>query len=71
MSDLPELTGPQGPAPSPAAGEGGPWHLKDLNDSQLQAVLKAPPNLFPEQRLANEVARKKATQLLDQIDELF
>ena len=38
MSDLPELTGPQGPAPSPAAGEGGPWHLKDLNDSQLQAV---------------------------------
>ncbi len=38
MSDLPELTGPQGPAPSPAAGEGGGWHLKDLNDSQLQAV---------------------------------
>ena len=42
-----------------------------LFDSQLQAVLKAPPNLFPEQRLANEVARKKAAQLLGQIDELF
>ena len=38
MSDLPELTGPQGLAPSSAAGEGVAWHLKDLNDSQLQAV---------------------------------
>jgi len=44
---------------------------RELFESQLQAVLQAPPNLFPEQRLANEVARKKATQLLDQIDELF
>ncbi|MCH7550427.1 MAG: UvrD-helicase domain-containing protein, partial [Proteobacteria bacterium] len=38
MSDLPELTDPQGPTPSPAAGEGEAWYLKDLNDSQLQAV---------------------------------
>ena len=44
---------------------------RKLFESQLQAVVKAPPNLFPEQRLANEVARKKAAQLLDQIDELF
>ena len=38
MSDLPELTDPQGSAPSAAAGEGEAWYLKDLNDSQLQAV---------------------------------
>ena len=44
---------------------------RELFESQLQAVLQAPPNLFPEQRLANEVARKKAAQLLGQIDELF
>jgi hypothetical protein len=44
---------------------------RKLFKSQLQAVVEAPPNLFPEQRLANEVARKKAAQLLDQIDELF
>ena len=44
---------------------------RQLFKSQLQAILQAPPNLFPEQRLANEVARKKAAQLLDQIDELF
>ncbi len=44
---------------------------RELFESQLQAVVNAPPDLFPEQRLANEVARKKAAQLLDQIDELF
>jgi hypothetical protein len=44
---------------------------RKLFEAQLQAIVKAPPDLFPEQRLANEVARKKATQLLDQIDELF
>ncbi len=44
---------------------------RELFESQLQAVVNAPPDLFPEQRLANEVARKKAIQLLDQIDELF
>ena len=44
---------------------------RKLFEAQLQAIVKAPPDLFPEQRLANEVARKKATQLLDQVDELF
>jgi hypothetical protein len=44
---------------------------RKLFESQLQAVVKAPPDLFPEQRLANEVARTKAAQLLGQIDELF
>ena len=44
---------------------------RKLFEAQLQAIVKAPPDLFPEQRLANEVARKKAAQLLEQIDELF
>jgi len=44
---------------------------RELFESQLQAVLQAPPDLLPEQRLANQVARKKAAKLLGQIDELF
>ncbi|MBC8287892.1 MAG: hypothetical protein H8E42_10515 [Nitrospinae bacterium] len=44
---------------------------RELFESQLQAVLQASPDLFPEQRLANQVARQKATKLLEQIDELF
>ncbi len=44
---------------------------RKLFESQLQAVLQAPVDLFPEQRLANQVARQKATGLLGQIDELF
>ncbi len=44
---------------------------RELFESQLQAVLQAPADLFPEQRLANQVARQKATKLLVQIDELF
>jgi tetratricopeptide (TPR) repeat protein len=38
---------------------------------QLQEVLQALPDLLPEQRLANQVARKKAAKLLKKIDELF
>ena len=44
---------------------------RELFELQLQAILKAPQDLFPEQRLANQVARKKAAKLLGQIDELF
>ncbi len=44
---------------------------RELFKSQLQAVLQAPTDLLPEQRLANQVARKKAAKLLEQIDELF
>jgi len=44
---------------------------RELFESQLQAVLQAPHDLLPEQRLANQVARKKAAKLLGQIDELF
>jgi hypothetical protein len=44
---------------------------RELFESQLQAVLQAPPDLLPEQRLANQVARKIAAKLLGQIDDLF
>lgn len=44
---------------------------RELFKLQLQKVLQAQTDLFPEQRLANQVARKKATKLLEQIDELF
>ena len=44
---------------------------RDLFEFQLQTVLQSPPDLFPEQRLANQVARKKAAELLEQIDELL
>jgi hypothetical protein len=44
---------------------------RKLFESQLQVILQASPDLYPEQRLANEVARKKAARLMDKIDELF
>ena len=44
---------------------------RELFEVQLQAILQAPNDLFPEQELANQVARKKATKLLERIDELF
>ena len=44
---------------------------RELFESQLQAIIQSSPDLFPEQRLANAVARTKAAQLLGQIDELF
>jgi hypothetical protein len=44
---------------------------RKLFESQLQIIVEAPTDLFPEQRLANAVARKKAVELLNQIDDLF
>ena len=44
---------------------------KKLFMEQLNAVIKASGNILPEQRLANEVAKLKATRLLDLVDELF
>ncbi len=44
---------------------------RKLFEQQLQVILQAPHDLYPEQRLANEVARQKATLLMGQIDELF
>ena len=34
-------------------------------------VVEAPPDLLPEQRLANAVAQKRARQLLARAEELF
>ncbi len=39
--------------------------------SMLQAILDAPEDLFPEQRLSNEIAKARARLLLRRIDELF
>jgi hypothetical protein len=47
------------------------YQNRELFKFQLQAVLQAPSDLLPEQRLANQVASKKAAKLLKQIDELF
>jgi hypothetical protein len=38
---------------------------------QLKMVLETPPSVFPEQRLANEVAHRKARRYLSQEKELF
>jgi hypothetical protein len=44
---------------------------RELFKLQLQSVLQSPSDLLPEQRLANQVARKKAAKLLELIDKLF
>jgi len=42
-----------------------------LFESQLHAILDAPDNILPEQRLANAVAKRKAARLLSRVDEWF
>jgi hypothetical protein len=42
-----------------------------LFESTLKAVLAAPADIYPEYRLANEFARRRATRYLARIDELF
>ncbi|RME00594.1 MAG: hypothetical protein D6812_09535, partial [Deltaproteobacteria bacterium] len=37
----------------------------------LREIVEAPDDLWPEQRLANEVAKKRARRLLDNLDEYF
>ena len=44
---------------------------KELFESLLKEVLESPLNVLPEQRLANEVAKRKAKDLLGTVDELF
>jgi hypothetical protein len=44
---------------------------RDLFESLLKEVLETSLNSFPEQRLANEVAKQKAKDLLGAIDDLF
>ncbi|MGD2064299.1 MAG: TRAP transporter TatT component family protein [Nitrospirota bacterium] len=38
---------------------------------QLDLILRAPPDILPEMRLANTVAKERATELLSRIDEWF
>jgi hypothetical protein len=42
-----------------------------LFETQLRLILDTPDDLFPEQRLMNQVAKARARLLLERIDELF
>jgi len=44
---------------------------RDLYEKLLNDVLAAPPDILPGQRLANEVAKRKAEKMLEMTDELF
>ncbi|MFB3908602.1 MAG: TRAP transporter TatT component family protein [Candidatus Eisenbacteria bacterium] len=44
---------------------------EDCFTQSLESVLQAPEDLAPDYRLLNEVARRKASQLLERKDELF
>lgn len=48
-----------------------PIQDRSLFESLLQKVITSPPDLLPEQRLMNEVAKVKAKNLLYKIDEYF
>lgn len=48
-----------------------PIQDRSLFESLLQKVITSPPDLLPEQRLINEVAKVKAKNLLYKIDEYF
>jgi hypothetical protein len=44
---------------------------RDLYVRTLKEVLATPGSIWPEQRLANELARRRAARYLAQVDELF
>lgn len=44
---------------------------RELFKTQLEKVLEASDDVLPEQRLANQIAKRKAAVLLEEIDELF
>lgn len=44
---------------------------RELFESLLNTVMETPADVIPQQRLANEVAKTKAKQLMDRADELF
>jgi tetratricopeptide (TPR) repeat protein len=44
---------------------------RPLFESTLKAVLAAPSDIFPEQRLANEIAKRRAKRYLDHAEEYF
>lgn len=48
-----------------------PMFEEDLFKELLQKVIDAPGDILPEQRLVNEVAKKKARELLSTMDEIF
>ena len=45
--------------------------LPGAGDAQLKQVLETPPSVWPEQRLANEVAHRRARRYLSHEKELF
>ena len=44
---------------------------RPLFEATLKAVLAAPSDLYPEQRLANEIAKRRAKRYLDHAEEYF
>ncbi len=44
---------------------------RDLFEKSLQEVIDALPDILPEQRLANEIAKQKAKYWLERVDDLF
>jgi hypothetical protein len=44
---------------------------RDLFETTLKTAIEAPADIYPEKGFANEVARRKARDLLDRIDDLF
>ncbi len=48
-----------------------PAQDKEFFERVLQEILSAPPDLFPEQRLANELAKRRAERWLSRTNELF
>ena len=44
---------------------------RTLFEKTLTEIINAPEQLLPEQRLANELAKKKAIRLLEKIDDIF
>jgi len=48
-----------------------PIQDRNLFEAILQEVILAPPDILPEQRLVNEIAKVKAKEMLSQIDEFF
>jgi len=44
---------------------------KELFEKSLQQVIEAPDDLYPDQRLANEIAKRRAKRLLARVGDLF
>jgi tetratricopeptide (TPR) repeat protein len=44
---------------------------KQLFEKTLQGIIDAPDDLYPDQRLANELAKRRAKRLLARVDDLF